>query len=421
MAKRVTTHSGRKTKNGVYSSRHNDRNFNLENATHIDPEKTKDNFYYNFITDNSYTEENKKDYKSFKETEDEFYQNNFNDWLNNSNKKHIKSRHKERIRTMEKIQKTQRYAPEEMIFQIGNKDNFNQEESEVFIDAMNDYLEWFTEEYGENVQLLTAAYHADETTPHFHIRQVFLAHDQDGNLMPNQTKALEELGIQRPDPTKKKSRYNNPKMIFTERNRQKLIEICEHRGLEINTEVENPSQKHKDLLEFKTQKLEEEGNFLSQNNYNLRQENIDLIMNNRDLNKKNKELKEKNLALELENRRFKDKNKKLEEENKKINRENIEISTKFNDLKKQFNEENAKRQQFRAVLDLVNKYNSMLDTYDNPPVQFIKKKGLMAEFQRSFPRKDFFKENPKIKEKARKHLNLHIFEDEEKGNDGLEL
>lgn len=421
MAKKITTHSGRKTKNGIFSPLHNDRNFDLENAPHIDPEKTKDNFYYNFISDKYYTEENKKDYKTFKETEDEFYQNNFNNWLNNSNKKHIKNRHKKRMRTMKDIQQTQRYAPEEIIFQIGNKDNFDETEGEIFSEAMNDYLEWFQSEYGENVQLLSAAYHADETTPHFHIRQIYLAHDENGDLMPNQTKALEELGIQRPDPTKKKSRYNNPKMTFTERNRQKLIEICKNRGLEIDTEVENPSQKHKDLLEYKTQKLKEEKQELSENNYNLRQENLDLLKNNKEIREENKELKNNNINLSLENRRLEDKNKKLEEENKKINRENIEISTRFNDLQKQYNEENAKRQQFRAVLDLVNKYNKTLDAYDNPPVQFIKKKGLMAEFQRSYPRKDFFKENPKIKEKARKHLNLHIIEDEEKGNDGLEL
>lgn len=420
MAKKITTHSGRKTKNGVYSSRHNDRNFDLENAKHIDPEKTKDNFYCNFITDKYYQEEDKKNHKSFKETEDEFYQNNFSDWLNNSNKKHEKSRHKKRMRTMEKIQKTERYAPEEIIFQLGNKDDFDESESDIFIGAMSDYLEWFQNEYGENVQLLTAAYHADETTPHFHIRQVFLAHDQDGNLMPNQTKALEELGIQRPDSTKKKSRYNNPKMIFTERNRQKLIEICENRGLEINTEVENPSQKHKDLLEYKTQKLQEEKDDLNKNNYNLRAENIDLIKNNSKLKKENKDLKDKNLALELENRRFRDKNKKLEEENNKINRENLEISTRFNDLQKQFNEENAKRQQFRAVVDLANKYNYKLDNFD-PPVEFIKKKGLMAEFQRSYPRKDYKEIRRKIKNEAKKHLNFNDFEIKEKGNDGLEL
>jgi hypothetical protein len=421
MAKKITTHSGRKTKNGVYSSRHNDRNFDLENAKHIDPEKTKDNFYYNFLSDKYYMEEDKKNYETFKESEDNFYQNNFSNWLNTRNEKHKKSRHKERIKKMKDLQKMERYAPEEVIFQIGNKNNNDEIDNEIFWEAMSDYLEWFDNEYGENVKLLNCGYHVDETTPHFHIRQVFMAHDENGDLMPNQTKALEELGIQRPDPTKKKSRYNNPKMTFTERNRKKLIEICEEKGLEIDTEVENPSQKHKDLLEYKTQKLQEERDSLNQNNYNLRAENIDLIKNNSNLKKENKNLKNEKLNLELENRHFKDKNKKLEEENKKINRENIEISTKFNNLQKQYNEENAKRQQFRAVLDLVNKYNKTLDAYDNPPVQFIKKKGLMPEFKRSYQRKDVFEENRKMKKEAKKRLNLNLIEDEEKGNDGLEL
>ena len=318
MAKKITTHSGRKTKNGVYSSRHNDRNFDLENAKHIDPEKTKDNFYYNFLSDKYYMEEDRKNYETFKESEDNFYQNNFSNWLNTRNEKHKKSRHKERIKKMKDLQKMERYAPEEVIFQIGNKNNNDEIDNEIFWEAMSDYLDWFDNEYGENVKLLNCGYHVDETTPHFHIRQVFLAHDQDGNLMPNQTKALEELGVQCPDPTKKKSRYNNPKMTFTVRNRQKLIEICENRGLEIDTEVKNPSQKHKDLLEYKTQKLEEEKDFLNKSNTDLRQENLDLLKNNSKLKKENKDLKDKNLALGLENRRFKAKNEKLEEENKKL-------------------------------------------------------------------------------------------------------
>ena len=51
MPVRVTNHSGRVGKKGVYSVKHNDRNFNLEHAKHIDPNKTSENFYWKFNTE----------------------------------------------------------------------------------------------------------------------------------------------------------------------------------------------------------------------------------------------------------------------------------------------------------------------------------------------------------------------------------
>lgn len=419
---RVSFHNGRAGKKGVYTDKHNDRNFDLDHADHIDKTKTKDNIYINYVTEKIYSHEEKieNEIESFSDSELKFYEENFGNFIKKRNKKNKKNNNYSRIADAKKIKNMERYAPEEVIFQIGNQDNFSDEDFNKFLNVYNDFIDWYKEEYPD-IKLLNAGIHVDETTPHIHLRQVYTAIDKDGNLFPSQTECLKNMGIQRPDTTKRKSKYNNPKVTFSQRNRNKLLELCEEYGLEIETEPLYGGKKHQEKNDFIIQKQEEEKQELNENNYNLRAENINLITNNSKLKKENKDLKDKNLALELENRRFEAKNKKLEEENKKINRENIEISTRFNDLQKQYNEENAKRQQFRAVLDLVNKYNKTLDAYDNPPVQFIKKKGLMAEFQRSFPRKDVFEENRKLKNKARKHLNLHIIEDEEKGNDGLEL
>ena len=38
---KLTRHNGRAGKNGVYNPKHNDRNFKIENAEHIDPELAK--------------------------------------------------------------------------------------------------------------------------------------------------------------------------------------------------------------------------------------------------------------------------------------------------------------------------------------------------------------------------------------------
>lgn len=74
--------------------------------------------------------------------------------------------------------------------------------------------------------------------------------DKDGNLLPSQAQALKKLGIERPDPSKKKTRYNNPKMAFTEITRNKLMDICEEHGLSIEREPETGGRKHLEKQDY---------------------------------------------------------------------------------------------------------------------------------------------------------------------------
>lgn len=45
---RATIHNGRTSHLGAFTPRHNDRNFNINHAEHIDPERVKDNRYWNW-------------------------------------------------------------------------------------------------------------------------------------------------------------------------------------------------------------------------------------------------------------------------------------------------------------------------------------------------------------------------------------
>ena len=61
-----------------------------------------------------------------------------------------------------------------------------------------------------NVKFLDLALHMDEGgAPHVHVRKVWVALDKDGEMYVSQRKALEDMRIQRPNPDKKNSRYNN--------------------------------------------------------------------------------------------------------------------------------------------------------------------------------------------------------------------
>lgn len=46
MPRRLTAHNGRTGSSGVYSARHNDRNFDLDNTQHIDSSRTTLNQYW---------------------------------------------------------------------------------------------------------------------------------------------------------------------------------------------------------------------------------------------------------------------------------------------------------------------------------------------------------------------------------------
>lgn len=50
---RMTVHNGRAGKNGVYSPKHNDRQFDISSAEHIDPERMPGNVYWNWTGKNN--------------------------------------------------------------------------------------------------------------------------------------------------------------------------------------------------------------------------------------------------------------------------------------------------------------------------------------------------------------------------------
>lgn len=245
---RATTHRGRTNSKGqVYSANHNDRNFDLDNAEHIDQNRTPLNIAecYNLIDG--------EEPVSFEDHEEQFYTAHFADWLEEQNAKHIQSRHYGRVKSMADIRKTPQYAPEEVIFQIGKEgETVN---PDVLKAVHRDFIEWHSRTYPQ-CMLLDSAMHADEATAHFQDRFVWVAH-KDGKEIINQEQALEEMGYNLPNPSKKKSRYNNRKMTYTAEVREKFIEICEQYGLEVEKEPLEASKTGLSLNAYKRKQEEE--------------------------------------------------------------------------------------------------------------------------------------------------------------------
>jgi hypothetical protein len=109
---------------------------------------------------------------------------------------------------------------------------------DVLAKVVAEFFEEFEKRYGSHVHILDWALHLDESTPHVHVRQVYDALNQYGELCPQQEKALEELGFELPDPTKKKGRFNNRKISFDAECRKLFLDIGQKNGVELEYEPE---------------------------------------------------------------------------------------------------------------------------------------------------------------------------------------
>lgn len=253
---RATKHNGRYNKISgkkvAFSPLHNDRNFDLSKAKHIDPSKTQDNKIW--YLDEMYLDFERP--KSIDDQEEQFYREHFINHLCRQNDKHIKARHKDRVRTMKDYRLNVKTCPEEEILQVGKygKDSIPADKLE---DILIDFVIWHGKQYPQSV-ILNAVLHVDEpnTADHVHMRRVWIAEDENGDEIVSQNKALEQMGIPLPDPSKPIGRYNNRKMTYTKDCRNKFVEIVQSYGYELELEPLEPSKTGLSHAEYIKQEVE---------------------------------------------------------------------------------------------------------------------------------------------------------------------
>lgn len=251
---RATLHNSRRgDSGGILTSKHNDRNFNIENAEHINEAKTNENVQWKFqeLQDVDVQEMTIDDY------EGAVYEKFFSESLNSRNEKALAQRHPDRVQTMEQFRKNAKACPEETIFQIGNRDN--KISPETLKKIFEDFVSWHKEAF-PNIMLLDASLHLDEdeAAPHIHYRKIYTAQDKDGKFIISQKQCLQDLNIERPDTSKSEGKHNNAKMTYTQICRQKEIELAKTYGIEIEEVPREPSRSGKTLLQFKAEGLKKE-------------------------------------------------------------------------------------------------------------------------------------------------------------------
>nr|WP_297765905.1 hypothetical protein [uncultured Butyrivibrio sp.] len=309
---KVTIRSARMDKDG----RHNDRNFDIENAEHIDRERMSLNRYYTY---------NGNETQTFLELEREYYELHFSDYVNEQNERNTKGGHKQRNRTMDEYFHSKRTRPEDVLLQIGDA-NDHATGDELWDCAMK-YKDKFNELFGDQCVILDMALHMDEATPHVHVRRVWKAEDERGNEFVSQTQCLKNLDMLSPDESKAAGRFNNSKITFTNLEREMFTSICEDEGFVIDR-TRGSRVNHLSVEEYKALKSSE--NAMEKVNDNL-DKAIQMALENDFIARKyakDIEEREKKSMLEkarLSNKIFRD----IEAETEVINIENASEFTSF--------------------------------------------------------------------------------------------
>ena len=254
---KATVRNGRATASGqVYNANHNTKAETRAQERHIDHNRTDQNINLQFTAEGRVRRCGSFDAKAFELSR---YAQLYGPGQEAKNARYIQDGHPERCKTVADIYASRRTAPLETILQIGSRDTEIDPEKrrEMLMGAAAELISNMQSRWGENIQFLTLSLHQDEAgADHIHARMTFCALDKFGQLVPNQAQAFEAMGIQRPDPTTKEGKYNCPLITFSELIRTEFYDLCEKRGIVIDREVKNPSQKHLSVLEYKCQQLE---------------------------------------------------------------------------------------------------------------------------------------------------------------------
>lgn len=241
---RATIHNGRTSKDGAYNTKHNDRQFDIRNAEHIDPERVKDNRYWNW-TGKEIT---------FEAAEQIFYEKHIRKHLDAQNARYKAQRHAERVKSMDEYRKSPQTCPEEVILQIGKLGDTIP--ADMMARIIQEQINWEQKQF-PGVKVLDVALHMDEQgAPHIHERRAWIYTDRDGNLAISQNKALEQMGVELPNPDKPRGRFNNRKQVFSRMCREHLLQICREHGLEIEEIPQEKSRSGRTLEDYQAGEAE---------------------------------------------------------------------------------------------------------------------------------------------------------------------
>lgn len=235
---RTMQHNSRTNAGGrVHGEKHNDRNFDVTLADNIDEERVHLNEYWHLYQDEGVD-------LTFEEMELRFYTEHFAEQLQAVNDRYVANRHPEKCKDMAAWKKVRQNAPEETTLQIGKMEEHI--DGETLMSCFREYnrrLEAWNEAHGRPFTQLSYALHEDEAVPHIQTRRVWHYTAEDGSLRLGQEKALEQAGVELPNPGEKVGRRNNRKMTFDAMAREMWLDVIHEHGIDVER-VALPNGRH---------------------------------------------------------------------------------------------------------------------------------------------------------------------------------
>lgn len=278
---RTVVHNGRRRSTGeAYSPKHNSRSGGIGDHVLANPERK--NIYITLDFDGNPTMHEQVD---FEKHEREFYEV-FRPSLEAQNERYRKKGNKDRILTMDEYREAR--PPEETILQVGNKDQAVL--TEVTQIAVARWLDSMRAKYGSRYKIVDVAIHYDEPgtgggicadgsrsknlSGHAHVRAVWCAEGKDGWVV-SESKALAQLGVTYDD-SRARSRYNNPKITFTQEARELFNQLVEEQNIAVETVPARPGKRTMTKEEYITEQLREHQEELRNEVENLSNECLEI-------------------------------------------------------------------------------------------------------------------------------------------------
>lgn len=166
------------------------------------------------------------------EAEALFYRKHFAAYIERHNSMCDRYRHKNRKITADDYRTAKRTQPEETEYCLIGKDAADTD-TRLFTKAVSEYLDLRKVAY-PGVKMLDFVVFSDDNGLYVRERHVWIAHDEYGDEIVSQRKALEEMEVQplfsdRPD-----GWNNNAKMRYTNECKIVLTESCRRNGINID-------------------------------------------------------------------------------------------------------------------------------------------------------------------------------------------
>ena len=142
-------------KHGTYNPKHNDRNFDLTNSEHIDPERAKGNIYWDCFHGfrSTIAPQDPDDLAgTFSDVERQFYETHYSEFIERQNERNAKIRHTERNRSIPDLLSSRKTCPEETSYQLGTKDDHAS--GEVLLAVVTEFIEEFKARFGDHVHVI---------------------------------------------------------------------------------------------------------------------------------------------------------------------------------------------------------------------------------------------------------------------------